>query len=186
MEMNSRSVFNEIIDTIETTPLTIWSATTTLIHNSHPHQQTPQTLNPLIIVLVVIRRHLLILQLHLLHQSLQIRVLLLVRHTRLRLTHTLLTHLILHRHRAAILLQHTLQLANRLVQQLHALSLLQRHRRHHVQWRRDQTDLPLTPTHLPHRNRHVLRAHRLRRLLHRHASLARPPLPHAVHPRPGC
>ena len=88
MEMNSRSVFNEIIDTIETTPLTIWSATTTLIHNSHPHQQTPQTLNPLIIVLVVIRCHLLILRLHLLHQPLQIRVLLLVRHTRLYLTLT--------------------------------------------------------------------------------------------------
>ena len=112
------------------------------------------TLKLLILVLVIIRRYLLVLQLHLLHQTLQVRVLLLVRHTRLRLTLPPHTHLVLHRHGPAVLLQHTLQLRNGLVQQLHALALLQRHGGHDVQRRCNQADLVITLAHHAHRDLH--------------------------------
>ena len=110
----------------------------------------PTNRTPLVVAIIIIRGHFLVFHLHLLHQSLQIGILLSLCNARLPLTPFPLAYRDLHDQVSFILLNDALQLRNRFRKQFNSVLILHRRRRHHIQRRSDQRDLHHThPTSLP-------------------------------------
>ena len=97
----------------------------------------PTNTPPLVVAIIIIRGHFLVFHLHLLHQSLQIRILLSLCNARLPLIPFPIAYRDLHDQVSFILLNDAIQLGDRFRQQFDSVLILHRRRRHHVQRRSD-------------------------------------------------
>ena len=104
---------------------------------SFPSLLFPTNTPPLVVAIIIIRGHFLVFHLHLLHQSLQIRILLSLCNARLPLIPFPIAYRDLHDQVSFILLNDAIQLGDRFRQQFDSVLILHRRRRHHVQRRSD-------------------------------------------------
>ena len=104
---------------------------------SFPSLLFPTNTPPLVVAIIIIRGHFLVFHLHLLHQSLQIRILLSLCNARLPLIPFSIAYRDLHDQVSFILLNDAIQLGDRFRQQFDSVLILHRRRRHHVQRRSD-------------------------------------------------